>query len=253
MRSVLIGFTLALLASAQALAGTAKEPVLVPADRAYGQAMVKFEQSRYRQPHEVVIYKVADVKSTTASEEAFAIELGYVLNKLTATNGVENCAEFFRAKDGSGFAARIITVGAHHLCPKVGLPFGEGYEPTGGDIHSHPHTTRYHPNEVDALFLNRVYGPRDYVYTTPEDFSPGDFESPGYMVNEYDIKYQSGEHHVRRVAKMDEVSIGTLVITQSFSADIAGIAPLANTPVAAATAVAPDATSAVQDAAPTAP
>lgn len=225
MRSFLIGFFLAIFCALPAQSAT-RAPVVVPAARDFGAPMVKFSQSKYRQEHEVVIYKIADVKSSASSEEAFAIELGFLLNELTRVNGVENCAEFFRAKDGSGFAARIITMGSQAACPTLGRPFGEGYEATGGDIHSHIHTNRYRPNEVDRLFLNGTYGPRDTVSTHPPEFSPGDYKRPGYMVNAQDIKFQQGERQVRRVVKINEASIGTLVVVQSFSDDMNGLAPL---------------------------
>lgn len=222
MRNFLIGFVLSLACVIPAQ-GATKEPVVVSATRDFGAPMVKFSQSKYGQEHEVVIYKVADVKSSASTEEEFAVELGYVLNELTKINGVENCAEFFRAKNGTGFAARIITIGSQAACPTLGLPFGEGYEATGGDIHSHIHTTRYRPNAVDRLFLNGSYGPRDTVSTHPPEFSPGDFQRPGYMVNMHDIKFQQGKGHVRKVIKISEASMGTLVIAQSFSDDVNGI------------------------------
>lgn len=219
MRNFLVGFMLS-LACAIPAQGAVKEPVSVNASRAFGLPMVKFSHSKYGKDHEVVIYKIADVKSEASTEEAFAVEVGYLLNELTKINGVENCAEFFRAKNGSGFAARIITIGSQAACPTLGRPFGEGYEATGGDIHSHIHTTRYRPNEIDRLFLNGSYGPRDNVSTNPPEFSPGDYQRPGYMVNPHDIKFQEGRGHVRRVIKISEASMGKLVIVQSFSNDV---------------------------------
>ena len=103
--------------------------------------------------------------------------------------------------------------------PRIDLSLGDAYEPTGRDIHSHIHRSVYTPNDVDHAFLLGSYGVTAEVGTTPAQFSPGDFEAPGYLAARFDVQFQAGENNQRRVGKLIKDGYGSLVVVQSWSVD----------------------------------
>lgn len=180
-----------------------------------GEAIAKFQLSKFGKKQDVVIYKLEDVRSTAATQDAFAIELGYKLYAYTDKNGFENCASICRAKDGSNnWSARIITVGSQAFCPTL-AQCPEGFEAAKVDIHSHLHVTRYLPNDIDRLQLLGSYGPREYVSTYPDEFSTGDLSgAPGYMVSDRSIKFQQGKNKVRTVWRLSDPTPSQQVVAK---------------------------------------
>ena len=229
MRTFLSALFLSLLVASSAMAAqpVTTKSILVEPSRDFGAVVGSFTHERTRErkrgpvqeAYEVRVYKVAELRSAAQTEDEFAVELGTYLNRLTAYNKVENCATIFRAKDGSGFAARVVTMGAQAACARIDLSLGDAYEPTGRDIHSHIHRSVYTPNDVDHAFLLGSYGVTAEVGTTPAQFSPGDFEAPGYLAARFDVRFQAGENNQRRVGKLIKDGYGSLVVVQSWSVD----------------------------------
>ena len=125
MRAFLSALFLSLQVASSAMAAqpVTTKPILVEPSRDFGAVVGSFTHERTRERkrgpvqevYEVRVY-VAELRSVAQTEDEFAVELGTYLNRLTAYNKVENCATIFRAKDGSGFAARVVTMGAQAAC-----------------------------------------------------------------------------------------------------------------------------------------
>lgn len=144
----------------------------------------------------VGIYKVDDIVTNESDIHTFVTQIvAPAMRASTQKIDAEICGSICMAPDGA-LGITLTTVGSKASCP-VTNACPKGMTVTQDHIHTHVDGHSYHPSPIDKLFLKDTYDEDEKVFTSSEQFSDKDLETPfGFLITSQRVLYQEGINRV---------------------------------------------------------